>query len=201
MLLLKKILIILFTGLLINGCKMDDPELHKAVRMRDNQKITELINKGVDINVKNSAGKTALMEAILFCNHPDYKEIVKFLIANGADVNIETERDVTALSIALMFGYEDIIDLLLDNNANPNKQMPGCGKKRTALMQVAMSKYPNAILSADVAESLIAHGADVNIKDSDNKTALDYAIYNNRKDIEAVLLRHGAQRGTVELGE
>ena len=193
MLLRKKTLSILAVYFFINGCTSAQPLLHEAVLTRDKQKVIELIKQGSDINITNSKGKTALMEAIIFCNHPDFKEMVKLLLASGADVNIEAPGRVTALSIAVTFGYEDIIGLLLEYKADTNKQTPGCGRNRTVLMEVARSQSPNAVLSANVAELLIAHGADLNITDDDGKTALDYAISNNRKDLEAVFRRYGAK--------
>ena len=45
----------------------------------------------------------------------------------------------------------------------------------------------------EIAEMLIAEGADVNAKNDDGKTPLDWAIENNRTEIADLLRKHGGK--------
>ena len=47
----------------------------------------------------------------------------------------------------------------------------------------------------EVAELLIAKGADVNAKDDDSLTPLDWAIKRRRTEIAALLRKHGGKTG------
>jgi ankyrin repeat protein len=45
----------------------------------------------------------------------------------------------------------------------------------------------------EMAEWLIARGADINAKTNEGKTALQYAKSNNHKDVADLLRKHGAK--------
>jgi len=55
-----------------------------------------LIERGADVNIKNSKGMTALMIA----SRGGRTEIVRMLIERGADVNIKNSNGKTALMLA-----------------------------------------------------------------------------------------------------
>lgn len=78
------------------------------------KEIRESIKNGDDINFKNKAGITKLMEAV---NMNDVK-LVEVLIKNGADVNISDTLGFTPLMSASQMGNVEIVKLLLKNNAN-----------------------------------------------------------------------------------
>jgi uncharacterized protein len=80
--------------------------------------VKELIDKGVDLNVRNKKGKTPLILAAW----NGYIEISKLLIENNADLNVQDENGVTALILAAREGYTEISKSLIDNGANLNIQ-------------------------------------------------------------------------------
>jgi ankyrin repeat protein len=47
----------------------------------------------------------------------------------------------------------------------------------------------------EIAELLIANGADVNAKDKEGKTPLDWAIFNKQTEIADLLRKHGGKTG------
>ena len=61
--------------------------------------ITKLIDAGVDVNIKNIGGNTALNYAIWFKNYT----VVRMLIDVGADVNIKNDDGKTALIYSMCF--------------------------------------------------------------------------------------------------
>jgi ankyrin repeat protein len=67
-----------------------------------------LINKGANINAKDSKSRTPLMIAA----EKGYIEIVKPLINRGADVNVRRHDGETALGIALQKGNFNTARLL-----------------------------------------------------------------------------------------
>ena len=106
-----------------------------------------MIEQGIDINITNKQGDTALHWAsrgdffaivtllleykaeVNVKNNKSYAplhwavangnvEIVELLLINGADPNVENVYETTPLSLASKNGYDSIIDLLIKFNAN-----------------------------------------------------------------------------------
>ena len=72
----------------------------------------------------------------------------------------------------------DTIAILLERNANVNLfDNNGC----TALMRVAYGGYPSLV------EKLLAFGADKDMVDKQDRTALDYIRESNRAQLEPIL--------------
>ncbi|MCB9492688.1 MAG: ankyrin repeat domain-containing protein [Epsilonproteobacteria bacterium] len=95
---------------------------------RSDNIITEIINRGADTNARRPRSEeSALMLSLLEGISID---IIRLLLANGADVNYQQSRffKETALHIAANYpqlniypnNNQEIIQLLLNNNANPN---------------------------------------------------------------------------------
>lgn len=84
----------------------------------------KLINDGVDINIKDKSGATALLYAVTFGE----TDMVKLLIDKDADVNVQTvERKLMPIMLAAMDGNIDIIKLLLAKDATLDAQSPYSG--------------------------------------------------------------------------
>jgi ankyrin repeat protein len=73
---------------------------------------------GIDLNKKDSFGRTALMLAILrkhrsrYENSNDYEKIVEILCKAGADVNLKDKSRKTAFYYALQLGREKCVEIL-----------------------------------------------------------------------------------------
>ena len=123
-----------------------------------------LIERGVNINIQNTAGITPLVFACID-RSSNRTQVVELLLQNEADPNIPTEH--SPLMLALVAGNSDVAKLLLKAKANPNqKRIDGL----TALMFVAQLGHP------DIVQELLEYGADPNISDKDGCTAIHYVM-------------------------
>lgn len=129
--------------------------------------------------------------------HRNAVELCERLIELGADVNDSaTDWWLTPLAWGADAGSAEAVELLLRHGADPNQDAV---VGTTALHAVAMggssggSRDPQAY--AKTAESLIAHGADVNVRATGDRrqVPLDDAIANENEYVAAVLQRHGTR--------
>jgi hypothetical protein len=170
--------------------------LFLAVKNGNIKKIEEIINSGVDINMYNHEGVTPLMYAV------DYGKIktVEWLIDHGAQVNRGGNWDPGApnpLEIAAKENKTEIMDVLLENGANPNPETI----RNYSLLYKALF-----FSSYEAAEKLIQHGTEVEPKEIDlifeqkqyrtfkerfGSYLLQWSRENNRQDIINILKKHG----------
>lgn len=146
--------------------------------------VKSLIGQGVDVNLKNKEGFTALTKAVM----KGHLEVVKYLVSKGADVNAKNRINFTALIIASSEGHLEIVKYLIDNGANVNDRD---NDGFTALM------WASGRGRLEVVKFLISKGADVNVAVSIkagntvlNATALDTA---KTSAIKEVLRKAGAK--------
>jgi len=158
--------------LLDKGAKPDTPDGHGTTPlMWAVQKMTPtkiLIERGVNVNIQNKNGETALMLAVkgglvktlLFIpviGH--FEDAAKLLIAKGADINLQETNGKTALMHAAG---------ALNNTGND------------------YASY------TDMAEILIDKGAKIDMEDKDKHTALYWAQRYGRTKTAELLLAKGA---------
>lgn len=119
--------------------KNKNKELKKAVFEDNLQKVKEMLNKGIDINI-----------ALYWAACGGDADIVKLLLNKGANPNAKDKDGCTALMFAAEWGHIDIVKLLLDKGAAPNvKNNDG----ETALDWATRNDYP------DIVKLLKQHGA------------------------------------------
>lgn len=93
--------------------------LMQAVLYGDIGSVRLLLDNGVDPNIRNEAGATALMWAV------DDLEKTRLLLDSGADVNARSDDGRTPLLIAAgQFGCNAVVKLLLDRGANVAAKSP-----------------------------------------------------------------------------
>ena len=83
-----------------------------------------LIERGIDVQAKDSTGYTALMTA---CESKIANpKLIRFLLEKGLDVNAASDGGGTALSAAAKIGHAELVSILLDHGADinaPNKRL------------------------------------------------------------------------------
>jgi hypothetical protein len=112
-------LVLLAAAALSAGAGRLSPEeraLQAAAREGNLGRLQALLQTGVDLEARDSAGFTALMVAVA----SGRSETAKVLLQAGADVNASSPRGWTALMQATSMGRADVGELLLDAGADPD---------------------------------------------------------------------------------
>ncbi|XP_014296468.1 putative ankyrin repeat protein RF_0381 [Microplitis demolitor] len=184
--------------------------LHVAVKNGNLQIIQTLINSGVDVNLQSLSHPflTPLQMAVLIQKNI---EIAELLLKSGADVNFEADIDSlpthrkTLLNFAMDEGNEQMVQLLLKYNADPNRDVSGdisslhiaTGKGNLKMMKILLAYGANVNLvpvhgyinqsplhfavlhehskAVKIVQYLLDAGVDINLKNELGETALDIA--------------------------
>jgi uncharacterized protein len=173
-------------------------DFFRAIATDDVRTLQSLLQRGFDPNTVNPQGVPAILQAMrtpapkvadLLAAWPKTQvdvrtpqdetplmlaalrgqlELVKKLVERDADVN---KTGWTPLHYAATGGHVPVIEFLLDNSAYIDAESPN---GTTPLMMAAMYGSPEAV------KHLIQAGADLQIKNGANMTALDFALKGNR---------------------
>ena len=174
--------------------------------------VSNLLDKGIDVNVKNPKGETPLIVAIMYRRLP----VVKVLLERGANINVTSDEGMTVLSLASRDGSLDIVKELLNhgadvNLADRNGNSPLHDASREGYLVIlkelldrganieATNKFGfTALITAtrlghtDNVKELLNHGANIEAVDNDRNTSLILASKEGSTDIVKLLLAKGA---------
>lgn len=175
--------------LLLNGA---DPKfekkclLHIAVSNASHPMVTLLLKAGVDPNLTDSQGQTALHVAAFSPGTPFRRNIVDLLIRNKANPNATDNFGRTALHIATLSQAEDVLSRLLEC---PNIEVNPKDKDRkvTPLHLAAWCNFYK------IAEILINNKAQIDAEDGQRETPLEYAAAVDAVNVAKLLLEAGAK--------
>ncbi|XP_071572585.1 uncharacterized protein [Temnothorax nylanderi] len=182
--------------------------LHSAVEAGHKEIVEILAANGANVNVKGN-NMTPLLSAIKY----NRKEIVGVLISNGVDVY--AEGIIRPLSLAVLAGYSDIVEILLEKTYVNMKDPEiaellhlAASKGRKDVVKVLMTRGADVDAITvnnltplcfatregydEIVEILIAGGANVNVKSTENVTPLHLAAVNGHGKVVKVLLDNKA---------
>lgn len=89
-----------------NDDELHLPELVYWASIGDVEQVQQALEQGVDVNMTDEEGYSALHAAA----ENNYLDVVKLLVTHGADVNLKGQY--TALELAAMAANQEIIDYL-----------------------------------------------------------------------------------------
>lgn len=119
---------------------IDEPDaLVTATYWGHSDLFCELLDIGVNPNVTDETGRTALMEAA----YSGWLRGVEVLISAGADVNMQDKSGDTALDLAIYSGCAEIADILESNGAIANFSSTGMSSVMSAYCSAC--EYANKI--------------------------------------------------------
>lgn len=157
-----------------------DLRLAEAAKNQNHEAVRSLLKQHVDVNTPQTDGATALAWAA----HWDDMETADLLIRAGANVNAANTYGVTPLSLACTNENAAMVQKLLNAGANPNGSPAGTPPLMTA------ARTGNV----EIVQALLAHGADVNAKESARgQTALMWAMAERHPELARVLIERKAE--------
>lgn len=166
----------------------------------DVERMTSLIkgiedNKEIDINTRDTKGRTLLMWAVLM-EHPQQAEIVRILLKAGADIHAKDEIGMSALMLAAMTGRTELMQLLIDEGADPHV---ADNEGYTLLMVVVVGevvveggKESQKESREETVKILLKAGVDLNAQSMIGRTALIEAAIRGYTKTVQLLLEAGA---------
>lgn len=152
-------------------------ELHLAALQGDINVLRGFLSqKSFQINSKRNGGMTPLHLAAI----GGHREITEFLLNNGAFIDFSTVASQTALHQAVKFNRPEVVELLIDRGADPNRAL--------ALLTATGQNY------SDMTRLLIGKGVDINYQINGlHKAALIEAATKGFVEMATILLDSGAE--------
>lgn len=99
----------------VDSILLKKPQLFKAIKAGEFTKVQELIEKGEDMEQRDSEGRTALHVAVVH----NQLDICEYLLEAGADPNVQEDYGETPLHWMAKKGELPLIITLLQHNADP----------------------------------------------------------------------------------
>lgn len=187
---------------LLKGAKADPnkpdkggyPAIHTAARNRNATMIGLLADAGGDVNARDNDGFTPLLHVI----NRNHVPSVEILAKKGADLELATSGGIAPLTWAIgdgkLYAAKALIEAgaKVDSRSGPEAVTP----LMTAATQLMPTTRAGFIAAGptpvEIADLLIAKGANVNAISADGVTALMIAAGHNNAPLIGLLLRSGA---------
>jgi serine/threonine protein kinase len=153
----------------------------RAVEEGDTDAVELFLAAGMNPDVKDAAGKTALINAASRGSN----NISQKLLSKGANVNVTDSTGSTALMESAQNDHRETTEVLLEKGADVNLTD---NEGRTALIRAAARGH------SKIVRMLINKGARIGLKDKDGRDALMWAEINSQSDVIDLLRKAGATR-------
>jgi len=159
----------------------------------DTAAVKDLLDKGVDVNMRGLDRNTPIMEAA-FAGH---LETVKLLLNNGADLSAQKNDGATVVTLdgghaEIGALFKDVASLVNASSRGDNKVIEELISKGTPVN--GLDQFGHSALSeaawngrTQTVKLLLDKGANPNIKKSDGQSPLELATGQGHKEIVALL--------------
>ncbi|MDP2204769.1 MAG: ankyrin repeat domain-containing protein [Alphaproteobacteria bacterium] len=154
--------------------------LHLAVEKNDEIAVHRLLRIGANINQTDKQGQTPLFEAAA----QGHQNMLELLTARGAKIDHRDQQGRSIADWAIEKGADAIFLDILASYGAPFE--PALKTRRTPLHRAAEQGR------ADLIETLVLQGLDLNARDSDGKTPLHLATAHDHLDAMRKLVSLGA---------
>lgn len=163
--------------------------LINAVRKGDFEKVKKYISEGVNVNVKNSNGITALIAASM----SNQENIVKYLLSiKNIDVNGVDKTGQTALMWAIGRGNYNIANMLLkDSRIDVAKRNKSGGSSLLAAI-IFEREFSDEKIRIILSSLLMTKKFNINEKDNSGFTPLIWAVWTGNENVVQLLIGYGA---------
>ena len=180
--------------------------LSLAASNRNAQIAEALLKAGADANAKLPGGSTMVMTAARAGN----PEILRLLIEHGAEVNAKGDvHGETALVWAVEENHADAAQVLIAHGADVNARTSSLERSKDRFgLEGVLTILPHGSWtplmyaarqgSLQAARILVDRGADLNLTDPDDATALVLAIINGHFDTAGLLAERGADPNVAD---
>ena len=157
-----------------------------------------LLDHGASMNAQDNLLYTPLHLAAILGR----LQAARILIEHNADIHIRGYKGMSPLHGAAIHwtkgDQDDIMQVLLDHDANPNVWDARDDNNATPLHYSSWFQHSGGGTSSggtvEGTRLLLKHGAIIDAEDNDGKTPLQLALDHGREDIEICLKEHGATR-------
>ncbi len=153
-------------------------ELNIAAQMGDSTKVKNLLKKGVDINERDSFGRTPLIYAAL----NGHDRIINLLLESQADIRAKDHFDQTAFIAAVNRGHVNTAEILLKNGANSSA--PNGEGVPPILIALGREDF-------EMVDLLLKYGIEINSIDERGRTVLQRIIESTHTELVQTVLRRG----------
>lgn len=144
------------------GRKLRGDDLPAAAAAGAESAVQRLLELDIAVDTRDAQGASALLHAA----GAGHRDIATVLLDAGADPSLTARSGMTALAAAVSARRESLVTLLLEHDAAVDQRLPG---ESTALMVACAMGF------ADMAERLLAAGADIEAVDEKGRQALHAA--------------------------
>ena len=154
--------------------------LHCAAEAGKTASIAELLDAGLDVDIRDKSRRTALHCATVSGN----PHVIRLLLKGGAQVDAICDQHYTSLRYAVVWEHSlKVIRTLLENGADTETRSHS---GLTVLHHAAVMDLE------EVLALLLHYGAEIDATDSRGNTALHLAAERNYAQLVNILLRRGA---------
>ena len=152
------------------------PPIFFAIQNRSNDMLKLLINYGADTNIVDINSTNSTNTPLASALQRKEWDIVKLLIVHGA----ETNNECIFIAISNGCNHIELLEILIMNDCDVNFKSPT--DLKTPLHLACQHGLSNAV------QILLENGANINDKDSYNKTPLEYAMIQNHQGVYKIIV-------------